>query len=422
MTALIDNIPAPVPSPDVNRLRPIDRIVHQMILRIKELEAEDENRLFYLSYEKLLDQNKLGNKRFVVRQPEAIQKWRHEMKALLRQYLSLKFPEEGVEEMKEDDRKPPSNDLEADGVFELRFKIKTNRTSSWYVLNQFDRLTFGKKVAPLSSEEQLIFQKSLLARIFQGSHLEYVVQNKVEKKPDSFWSGWKTSMGDANGLLYYLPLRAQEIIYQVGSYFFPTSPAWSQYRNLIHPALQIAALEVLKNCPTERPNVVEICGGEGELGMAIVEKFQKPMNYYLLEYNDLSLQAARKHMASIIPIKTDVTNDRDYFTDIKKEQPMQNGSIDLIVGSGALTVCVLENKEAAFAVAKKCHELLKPKGKMILAGHSHCHLTSKDFESLGFQVINTSFVGSVSPFSSDVNRMVFAIGGWNRQFYVLEKI
>jgi hypothetical protein len=437
MTGLVSNLPAPVqqPSQDVNRLSSLDRVVAQMILKIKQLADEDYSRSSYLRLETLLDNGKLGNKRYVVRQPEAIQEWRHEMKALLRQYLSLKFPEErkdSVEEMKEDDEKSPLCDSETqnDGGSELRFKIKTNGLSSWYVHSGFDRLSFGKKVASLSKEERLIFQESLLARIFQGSHLEYVQREKVEKKPDSFWSGWKTIIGDAGGVLYYLPQKAQRIIYNVGSYFFPPSPSWRQYRNQIHPAIQIAALEVLKNGPTEHPNVVEICGGEGDLAMDIAGKFQKPMNYYLLEYNDLSLQAARAQIASlkneqlesIIPIKTDVTNDRDYFTDMKKEQPMQNGSIDLIVGSGALTTYVLENMEKAVTVAKKCHALLKPKGKMILAGHSLCYLDSKDFEALGFQVINTSFVGGMSPFSSNVNHMVGVIGSWNKQFYVLEKI
>ena len=439
---------------DFNQKNPVDCVVDQMVRKMKKLAKKDACRSSYPGQCYVADKSKLGNKRLVVRQPETIKEWRQGMKGLLRQYLALKFPEQekvlesepyGVWDEDEKSSFPlvkpltVSTDLDRQDldISEIRFKIKTDHGSSWYRLPQHSDSTLIlqkkglKRVAPLSEKERLIFQESFLARLFQGSHLEYINHRRQpEKKPDSFWSGWKTQIGAVSGLLSYLPQTAQRIIYNIGNVFSPVSPPWAEYQTIIHPVIRDAALEILNNAAELQPNVVEICGGEGELAIGIAEEYRKPMNYYLLEYNDLSLQRAKDLVASknqedvrgIIPIKTDVTNQNDYFVDTAKKEPMQKESIDLIVGSGALTECVLENRERALAVARKCYELLKPKGKMILAGHASSLLDSEDFSALGFHVVNRSFIGRLQPFSTDVNRRIWVFGAWNKQFYILEKI
>ncbi|MEM1283286.1 MAG: class I SAM-dependent methyltransferase, partial [Chlamydiota bacterium] len=312
--------------------------------------------------------------------------------------------------------------------------------SLWYELSgggfRYSTLSLiesqNKKVCSLNEDEQLIFQLGVISRLFNGASLEKIDIRLVEKKPDSFWSGWKTSIGDFCEGISYLPYTAQNIIYATAELFSSKSPSWYEYQHIIHPAIMEASIEILNSCSEERPKVVEICGGEGELGLSIGRNHKSPMDYYLLEFNQKSLENANYRFenatkseeiqTSFVTIKTDVTDSEDYYLDTNKKQQMQSGSIDLIIGSGALTSCVLEDQEAAFKVARKCYQLLKPNGKMILSGHAHSLLSSKNFESIGFTVLNSTLAGnSDEPFTTDPNHFVFKIGGFHGQFYILEK-
>ncbi len=408
----------------------LDQIVNEILDEIRNFaNGEKYNQRNHRNKIYNANEEKTGSKKFVARQPEITKEWRQKIKRLLRDYLKLKFSreEEGI--------KTEAN-LFNQEVF--RFKAKTD--GSWYELSggalRYSTLSreknHKKKITSLSGSESLIFQRGVLTRIFNGACLEYINFQQFEKKPDSFWSSWKTSMCVYSVAIYYLPLTLQNIIYSLAERFCSSIPAWNQYQHIIHPAVMEASLEILKSCQESRPKVVEICGGKGELAIKIAENHNKPMDYYLLEFNDRSLQAARWRFDNaskngelkgrVIPIKTDITKSNDYFLDSTKQRPMQHSSIDLIIGSGALTSCVLENRKVALKVARKCHELLKPKGKMVLAGHSHSVLSREDFILLGYNVLNSFLAGASSePFSTDINRSVCAIGGFNNQFYILEK-
>jgi hypothetical protein len=414
----------------------LENVTNQILNEVRELEKGEENHR-YTHHDKIYknNDNKIGNKKFVARQPKITKEKRNKIKELIKEYLKIKFSDENNLKIE-----TTPNRNKKKNVF--RFKIKTDDSSFWYELSQerhngYSTLSFvkdhKKTIALLTDKEELIFQKGILTRIFRGNQLENIVSCQREKKPDSFWSGWKTSMGASSEILAYLPSSLQNGIYNICELFSSTSPPWDQYQTMIHPALKEASLEILKSYSDLCPNVVEICGGGGELAVEIVRHYSNPLKYYLLEYNDMSLQRARTHISNtfireknrskIIPIKTDVTNPHDYFLDDEKQEPMENGSIDLIIGSGALTVYVLENKKAARKVAEKCYGLLKLNGKMILAGHAHSLLNSEDFAMLGFNVINSFLVGVQNEsFSTEVNHWIVSLGGFNQQFYILEKL
>lgn len=84
---------------------------------------------------------------------------------------------------------------------------------------------------------------------------------------------------------------------------------------------------------------------------------------------------------------------------------------------------VLDNKEEALRVVKKCHWLLKPGGKLILTGHGYSFLHNEDYIALGFNVIN-SFLTCVrnDAYSINVKAWTYTLGDLNQQFYILEKI
>jgi len=407
---------------------PLDSVledtVNEIIQEIKYQVTVEERlpfRALFKEYYKT-DDTKPGNKKLVSRQPEVTKEWRDKIKRLLKKYLKLKM--EASFDSNEDGRvylhQTKSSVCRSQDSF--RFKVKIENSVFWYELSRmrlsgrYSLLSFEKKgarnFALLSNKEGLLFQEGLLTRIFNGSHLESICSRQGKKMPDPFWSAWKT-----------VPKKNGDTA--------PDHPtdSWWEYQNYIHPVIKKAALEILKDLFETQPNVVEICGGEGELAIEIAKQYPNKMNYYLLEYNDLCIQRVQEHVSTafvdkeskkLIPIKTDVTNVDDYFTDTKKQRSMENDSIDLVIGSGALTECVLENKKAALKVASKCYDLLKPGGKMVLAGHASSFLHIEDFTSLGFIVINSLLVGLSERFTANVDNEFFCVGR-NEQFYILEK-
>jgi hypothetical protein len=445
-------------------------IVDQIICEIKLLKKEEKSCSSESYYNKIykMDLERLGNKKFIARQPSVTKEHRYKIKSLLREYLKLKIAENSVKDCNperildnqvqdeqevyeviekyivtkyfQDEKKIDSNSKQQIKEDVFRFKIKLdNCQATWFELSKekfgrYSILSFEsnkiREYRILSDDENILFQRGLLIRIFNGSQLENISFRIPEKKPDSFWSGWKTSMGAFNEVIAYLPFSFQHGIYTIGEFFSYTSPPWKEYEQIIHPALTEVSLELLKDCTETCPNIVEICGGEGDLAIKIAKNHPNQMNYYLLEYNDRSLYQAKKRILNemqednkkIIPIKTDVTNSNDYFVDVEKQNPMNSNSIDFIIGSGALTGCVLDSKQTALEVAQKCYNLLKLGGKLILAGHAHSLLNSEDFIQLGFKIINSFLVGVQNEtFATKVNQWKCSFGGFNKEFYILEK-
>lgn len=413
-------------------VNPLDAAVSSIVNKIGELKKQlaADTKLFDKLY-KVTESH--GNKKFVATQSDQTMEWRQEVKKLLREYLKLKFSDDASDGAAE------SKAIESHSEI-LKFRIKTEGGSSlWYELSkdnrgEYTKLSRGsgvqKKETQLSEQERLIFQKGVLTRIFKGSHLEEINLRTVKKEPDAHWSGWRTKLGYSSWVSR-LPLLFQDMVFDVGERFYPLTIYWKTYQETIHPSIAETSLGVLNSC-SATPNIVELCGGGGELAIQVAECYSKPMNYYLLECNDRSLEQARRSAFSvnengihIVPIRANVTCNDDYCSDAEKQNRIEDRSIDLIIGSGALMAGVLESREAALKVAKKCYELLRAGGKMILAGHAHSLLNRDDFESIGYQVINSYLVGmNNSPFITEISTGSAAYRvqiPLSYHFYILEK-
>lgn len=411
------------------------QILERIINEAELLKKTEEEFYFHKIYR--MDPDKPEPKKFIARQPSITKEHRQKIKKLLVQFLILKIKEPSINisdyEDSLDDEFPEDEDI-------FRFKINlSNSQPTWFELSKenlgkYSIISFErnekKEHRKLKGKEKIPFQKGLLTRIFNGSQLENISFRVSEKKPDSFWTGWKTSMCMFNQVIDYFPAYLQHNIYAIGEIVSDSIPAWDDYKQIIHPAILDVSLEVLNGLAGTCPNVVEICGGEGDLAIQMAKNYPNQMKYYLLEYNDRSLYLANNRIlneiheddAKIIPIKTDITNSDDYFLDAEKKNPINRCSIDLIIGSGALTNCVLESKKIALGVAEKCYDLLKPGGKLILAGHARSLLNCEDFTSLGFKVINSYFVGvKKESFTTHVEKWSCSLSGYNKEFYVLEK-
>ena len=100
-------------------------------------------------------------------------------------------------------------------------------------------------------------------------------------------------------------------------------------------------------------------------------------------------------------IHADVVEDAEYYTE--EDTLLKANSVDLILGSGALTTSVLDDKAAAIKVLEKCHRYLKPDGFLVLAGHGYSLVNSSDFTKLGFRLVNAT------------------LARYTRSFYIVQK-
>lgn len=156
--------------------------------------------------------------------------------------------------------------------------------------------------------------------------------------------------------------------------------------------------------------ILELGGGDGRLAKIILRNYKKEAAYTLLEYNDKALSEAKENLKKPLKnqiaqvVKTDIVEDSIFYLDENKTEPIQEETVDIVLGSGILTVVSLKDKDAALSVLQKVYRYLKPDGYLVLSGHAYSFLNSKDFIDTGFEVINTS------------------LPKFHREFYVVKKL
>lgn len=220
-----------------------------------------------------------------------------------------------------------------------------------------------------------ILSLDILKHIFKGDRLEVVVEEQYRYIDNSFWSDWSGTK------------------------------AWDTYSKEIHPILETAVLEALDHLNVQSPNILEICAGTGLLAKKIIHSWTQKhpaqdtmIQYTLLEKNEESRSKAQlnlNEMTNVIIVENDLINDAVYFRDPAKTEPIPPNSVDVIVGSGAITHEVLQDKKQAEQAMRKLAHCLKPGGYMILSGWSHSLFSAKEFKNMGFEVINMSTPKSI---------------------------
>lgn len=211
----------------------------------------------------------------------------------------------------------------------------------------------------LAEREEQFFTLPVLTSLFKGNRLEIVNLEPAHPESIEFWDEW---MED----------------YPVGE----------EYEKIWHPAMAKACLHVLQHIPAAKPQILEICGGYGLLADKILSASPIPLDYTLLELNQTALGKAQDNLGKrALLVQTDVVDD---------PFPVKEESIDLVIGCGALTTCVLTDKNEAMEVLKKIERCLKPGGYLILAGHGNSLLHREDFARL--TVLNTSLPGHCKEF------------------------
>jgi hypothetical protein len=219
-------------------------------------------------------------------------------------------------------------------------------------------------IVKLNRQEQFLFRRRVLRHLFDGHKLEDVFFRKQAKMPKKFWDDWHE-----------------------------TTDAGNEYQRLIHPVMTQTVCTILQEMTTTKPPLVlEICGGQGELAERILQQAKRKVCYILAENNNSALNTARKRLAGrgISIVNVDIINDSEYFLDADKRKPIKPGSVDIALGSGALTTSVLKDKREALMALQKLVRYLKRGGYLVLSGHGSSLLEGIDFVNHDLQVINRS--------------------------------
>lgn len=320
--------------------------------------SEAERRVY------LFDTSKAGQKAFVARHSPETKQDRQILKRLLGEIVQLHT--EGK----------PFAPLLDNPIFSYREKLIVHLKNKSGEFDRFEvycnsltqKCEIVRNNLSFSTTALSVFHKELLAAALKGNRLELSSVKTNEKPRDpEYWNTWETDSGSA----------------------------WQEYTNNIHPAIKhvvgLAVSNLLKSDPKRPVTILEICGGSGKLAKQILDSLPIKPTYVLLEQNQKELGEAKQILnerASVV--STDIVNDAQYYKDESKQIPIEVGSLDVVLGSGALTECVIPSKDSAIACLKKIHSYLRTDGFLILAGHATNWLNSEDFRANGFSVINTS--------------------------------
>lgn len=135
--------------------------------------------------------------------------------------------------------------------------------------------------------------------------------------------------------------------------------------------------------PDESPCILELFGGKGDLAKKILDLYTG-IEYIFSEYDPVSLSEAQERLSGKPAKITSPTNalTADYQEMLSSKLP------SVIIISGGLTGCVLNNKDEAMTVLKKLYPFIKGSCKLILTGLAFPWLRREDLEKIGFRCLN----------------------------------
>lgn len=131
--------------------------------------------------------------------------------------------------------------------------------------------------------------------------------------------------------------------------------------------------------------ILELFGGKGELANKILDLYPE-MQYIFSDYDPASLRQAQERLSGkgvqfTVPTNA-ITADYQKILDGKKPS--------VIIISGGLAGCVLNNKNEAMTVLKKIYPFMGDKSKIILTGLSTPWISDEDLKVIGFRCLNLS--------------------------------
>jgi ubiquinone/menaquinone biosynthesis C-methylase UbiE len=184
------------------------------------------------------------------------------------------------------------------------------------------------------------------------------------------------------------------------SYWLQGDENLNIYQNQIYPIISKAAITILQELPENStlPVILDVGAGTGHLACSILNGYQKPLNYIMLEKNEDEIKIATNNVPSASVVSTDIVEDPLYYQDAAKTKPLEFNSVDIVLASGVLTRQVLKDKEDSLKALKKIYSYIKPDGFIILSGKQHSYISASDLMDAGFEVLNMSLPQSSTQF------------------------
>jgi SAM-dependent methyltransferase len=190
--------------------------------------------------------------------------------------------------------------------------------------------------------------------------------------PDGWWDEWKSR-----------PLGLEEDAPTLGSV----------YRGWLYPRV-LACLAAFEAGGEPVRRVVDVCGGDGELGAAVAGG--RDVELTVIERNEAAAEQAAARGLRVV---------RGDAAEAASWAGLE--ALDVVLLVGAVQGNVMD-WAAAEATVRCAAQALRPGGLAIVTGWSHCLLDGPAFERLGFEVSNRS----VPPSEGDPNP---------RQLYLLRR-
>ncbi len=154
------------------------------------------------------------------------------------------------------------------------------------------------------------------------------------------------------------------------------------YEGFCHPTIIRRAIMHLP----QNAVIVEICGGSGKMAKQLLDtaaKAEKTIaSYIFIERNAKLLQEAQVLLSLNPKVKT-IPLDLSLHS-----IPLEKESVDIAIGSGALSHVVLKNRFIALNILDDLTTVLKVHGLLILGEYMDSFLCSRDFEERGLKSIS----------------------------------
>ena len=154
------------------------------------------------------------------------------------------------------------------------------------------------------------------------------------------------------------------------------------YLSVIYPAVRNYIEAFLSNHLSPSCKAVDLLGGNGSFAnglKSVLEDKNIKLDVSVLDQSDYSKEQCQ--LKGIPHIHGNISTD--------KLQCHINGQVELITCIGGLTKEVV-TRETALRAAAEVFDVLAPGGFFVLSGRTAQRLTSKDFRSIGYEVLNTA--------------------------------
>lgn len=241
------------------------------------------------------------------------------------------------------------------------------RLASENTLSKPILLHWNKQIYQLTKDqEEVLFEKlnplkfpnwKGIEHYLDGRSYESISRNTVDALGDSFWDHWKTTATEAAHC----------------------------YRTSIYPLCMkyITYFTTTYHAPLQ---VLEICGGDGELAAEILRIHQTRIHTYsLCDLNEASLGAARSRLQNYSH------QSRVFKANVIKD-PLSNFSEKanhLILAVGAFTHGVLPSRKDALSALDHTLTALESGGHLLMTGFEDSWIYALDLEKRGLTVMNT---------------------------------